>query len=393
VTATAETGNVVFTLGAGSEGEFDVGPSADGGCEPPSGGQVVCPVSGDPDSIVLAGLDGEDSLLATTFPLTTSVVLLGGGAGDELTGGQTEDALVDGAGADVAAAGGGDDALPNNGGADDLDAGPGEDLFVSNAVCDGDVLTGGADRDNANWANFSAAVAIDMEAKVAGLVGPGGAPTCNGGSPTTLQEVEDIEGTGLDDRLTGDSGPNQVLGRDGPDSYFAAAGDDLILANSGDSDIVIDCGEGFDTALIDFATSEYEDPAPIGCESVEERPPNSFRPPDTPAEPEPPVEPVAQSSGPPPVLDRRPPRTRIAHRPPKNAYTSGKRRRVVFGFAADEPGARFRCRLDGKPFALCRSPRAFMVKLGRHTFRVFAIDAAGNRDGSPVAFSFRARRR
>ena len=88
------------------------------------------------------------------LPETTSVILLGGEGGDQLTGGATEDALVDGAGNDSVAAGGGDDAVPNNGGADQLDAGPGEDLFISNAVCDGDSLDGGADRDNANWANF-----------------------------------------------------------------------------------------------------------------------------------------------------------------------------------------------------------------------------------------------
>ena len=40
--------------------------------------------------------------------------------------------------------------------------GRGEDLFISNSVCDGDSLKGGGDRDNANWANFGSAVAIDL---------------------------------------------------------------------------------------------------------------------------------------------------------------------------------------------------------------------------------------
>ena len=65
----------------------------------------------------------------------------------------------------------------------------------------------------------------------------------------------------------------------------------------------------------------------------------------------------------------------------------------MFSFAADEPGARFRCRLDRKPFAACRSPRSYKVGLGRHTFRVFAIDRSGNRDRSPALFAFRVRRR
>ena len=93
-----------------------------------------------PDSILLAGLEGEDVLLAPSLPETVSVVLLGNEDADELTGGETEDTLIDGAGDDDVSAGGRDDALPNNGGADQLDAGSGEDLFISNAVCDGDVL-------------------------------------------------------------------------------------------------------------------------------------------------------------------------------------------------------------------------------------------------------------
>ena len=139
-----------------------------------------------PDSILLAGLDGEDTLVAAGFPESTSVVLLGGEAADRLTGGATEDALIDGAGNDVVVAAGGDDAVPNNGGTDDLDAGPGEDLFISNAVCDGDSLDGGADRDNANWANFGAAVSIDQATQRAGLVGGGGQPSCPAGALTVL---------------------------------------------------------------------------------------------------------------------------------------------------------------------------------------------------------------
>jgi hypothetical protein len=73
--------------------------------------------------------------------------------------------------------------------------------------------------------------------------------------------------------------------------------------------------------------------------------------------------------------------------------TRGRRRTVVFSFAADEPGAHFRCRLDRKPFAPCLSPRSYKVGLGLHTFRVFAIDTSGNRDRSPALFAFRVRRR
>lgn len=420
-----DDGAVTFSLGAGSVGQFDAGSSAAGGCAAPSGGTVACSVPEPPDSVLLAGLEGDDVLLAPAFPETVAVVLLGNQDDDELTGGETEDTLVDGAGEDTVAAGGRDDALPNNGGADQLDAGPGEDLFISNAVCDGDVLDGGADRDNANWANFGTGVAIDMEQETAGLIGPQGEPQCaTAAQLTTLQAIEDVEGTNVGDNLIGDTGPNQLLGRDGPDNYLAGAGNDHLLANSGDSDPTVDCGEGFDTALIDFAP--YVDGPPVDCESVEERAPNSFRPPDTPPDPDPDPEtppdpedpgtpsepepapplppqvtplPTPQPVSPqvalpvPPPSDRTPPATRFSRRPPALLLAPGPRRRVAFAFAASEAGVRFRCRLDDQPFRPCRSPRAYLISPGRHVFRVFAIDAAGNRDRSPALFSFRVRSR
>ncbi|HST70493.1 MAG TPA: calcium-binding protein [Solirubrobacterales bacterium] len=400
VTASYSPGAVTFSLAAGGEGAFE--PGTAGGCAAPTGSTVTCAVPEAPDSVLLAGHAGDDVLLAPGFPETVSIVLLGNQDGDSLTGGETEDTLIDGAGNDTVAAGGRDDALPNNGGDDQLDAGPGEDLFISNAVCDGDLIDGGPDRDNANWANFGTGVAIDMLQERAGLIGPQGEPSCASAAQlTTLQEIEDVEGTSLGDNLLGDAGPNQLLGRAGPDNYLARAGNDHLLVNSGDSDPTVDCGEGFDTALIDFAP--HTDGPPIGCESVEERAPNSFRPPSTPPDPEPEPE-----TGPPPPLppqvvpprvsrpprpDRTPPVTTFRRRPAALLFASVPRRRVTFAFSASEPGARFRCRLDRQPFRPCRSPRAYLVAPGRHTFRVFAIDGAGNRDRSPALARFRVRPR
>lgn len=348
-----------------------------------------------PDSVLIAGMAGADTLAAQGFPESTSVVLLGGEGSDRLTGGETEDALVDGGGNDTVDAAGGDDAVPNNGGTDALHAGPGDDLFVSDAACEGDSLDGGPDRDNANWANFDKAVAIDMGAAAAGLAGPDGGLDCKGSPLTGLVAIEDVEGTDAGDTLVGDAGENQLLGRGGPDSYFAAAGNDSILANSGDTDLTIDCGEGWDTALIDIpthnATADYQDPPPIECEDVEERAKNSFRPPGTPPNPNP--EPVAETSSPapppPPVRDRRPPRTTLLHRPAKQVFTGRKWRKVRFAIGSTEKGSTFRCRIDRKPFRPCRSPRAYRLRLGRHVFQAFAIDAANNRDRSPVRFRFR----
>ncbi len=402
VTASYAAGAVTFTLLPGSEGTFDAAEAIAGGCSAPSGGSVSCPVPETPDSILLAGLAGNDVLSAPGLPEAVSLVVLGNEGDDSLTGGETEDALVDGAGNDTVNGAGRDDALPNNGGADQLHAGAGEDLFISNAVCDGDRLDGGDDRDNANWANFGSGVTLDMARHVAGLIGPQGEARCDSADELAgLQAIEDVEATNGADNLIGDDGPNQLLGRDGSDNYFAGAGNDLLLVNSGDADPLVDCGEGFDTALIDFAP--IVDGPPVNCESIEERAPNSFRPPDTPPNPEPEAEEAEPPPPPPPPppkrgltqppADRTPPATRLRRHPTALLLASGSRRRVSFAFVASEPSAGFRCRLDRKPWRPCRSPRAYLVPPGRHVFRVFAIDAAGNRDRSPASFSFRVRLR
>jgi hypothetical protein len=96
-----------------------------------------------------------------------------------------------------------------------------------------------------------------------------------------------------------------------------------------------------------FAAAETDGP-PVDCESVEERAPNSFRPPDTPPDPEP------EQTVPPQVA---PPTTRLRRLPRALLFAAGQRRLVTFAFEASEPGARFRCRLDRQPFRPCRSPR------------------------------------
>lgn len=392
VAASYAAGAVTFTLTAGSVGQFEAGTA--GGCKAPVGATVSCPVPESPDTILLAGLDGNDVLSAPGLPEATSVVALGNEGDDGLSGGETEDALVDGAGDDTVSAAGRDDALPNNGGADQLSAGAGEDLFISNAVCNGDSLDGGGDRDNANWANFASGVTIDMAQHVAGLIGPTGEARCASADLLTgLQAIEDVEATNGADNLLGDDGPNQLLGRDGSDNMLAGSGNDIILANSGDADPTVDCGEGFDTALIDFAP--LVDGPPVGCESVEERAPNSFRPPDTPPDPEPetPTQPeiAPPPPPPPPKRDRTPPVTRLRHHPAALLIATGPRRRVSFAFTASEPGSSFRCKLDRQAWRPCRSPRAYLVRAGHHAFRVYAIDRAGNRDQTPALLRFKVR--
>jgi hypothetical protein len=92
-------------------------------------------------------------------------------------------------------------------------------------------------------------------------------------------------------------------------------------------------------------------------------------------------------SPPPPPRDTKPPQTKIRKRLLRRKAT------WLFLFRSDERGSTFRCKLDRGRFRRCRSPlRLRHAKPGRHTLRVFAVDAAGNRDRSPAVAHFKVKR-
>lgn len=80
------------------------------------------------------------------------------------------------------------------------------------------------------------------------------------------------------------------------------------------------------------------------------------------------------------------PQTFLRHKPAKRTTD----RTPTFGFAANEPGARFQCKLDGKPYRTCRSPLTTRrLAYGRHRFRVRAVDSGGTIDPTPASYSFK----
>lgn len=68
---------------------------------------------------------------------------------------------------------------------------------------------------------------------------------------------------------------------------------------------------------------------------------------------------------------------------------SSLRHATRFAFRSDQAGSAFLCKLDGKPFDLCRSPKRYVgLAPGKHVFWVRAVDPAGRVDLSPAKKKF-----
>jgi hypothetical protein len=93
-------------------------------------------------------------------------------------------------------------------------------------------------------------------------------------------------------------------------------------------------------------------------------------------------------AGPPPpagAVDTAAPRATISKGPGRKL----RRGIAKFSFKSSEAGSTFRCKLDRRKAARCRSPKTYRnLKPGRHTFKVWAIDLAGNK-GAPAKRGFR----
>jgi hypothetical protein len=103
----------------------------------------------------------------------------------------------------------------------------------------------------------------------------------------------------------------------------------------------------------------------------------SMQLPPRPRKPNPPAEPG-------PIVDVFGPTTTISR-----STVRPRKRSATFGFQSTDPGSTFRCKLDRRPFGACGSPRTYSgLSSGPHTFKVVAIDAAGNVDATPVVIHF-----
>lgn len=85
-------------------------------------------------------------------------------------------------------------------------------------------------------------------------------------------------------------------------------------------------------------------------------------------------------------VDAEAPQTMIL-KGPGSKLVQGKAR---FAFRSSEPNSTFSCKLDRRKVRACTSPKPYTgLKPGRHVFRVWATDAAGNKSALPAKRRFR----
>jgi hypothetical protein len=174
---------------------------------------------------------------------------------------------------------------------------------------------------------------------------------------------------GRADLATGKSvDPNFIVGASTPCGIALDDSSHLYWANSGANTIARANTDGTGVNQSFIATGGSQ-PCGVAVDS-------GYSPP--PPGPEPPT----------PTADAEPPQTRIVQGPGK-ALAKGVAR---FRFRSSEAGSAFLCKLDKRKAARCGSPKAYRhLKPGRHLFKVWAIDAAGNKDPTPARRRFRIR--
>jgi Ca2+-binding RTX toxin-like protein len=162
-----------------------------------------------------AGADGTDTLASIEN-------LIGSAFNDRLDGTNSANSLEGGAGAD---------SLYSYGGNDTLTGGAGNDL-----------LDGGADTDTASYAGATGSVTVYLW----------GSQATGAGGTDTLGSIENLIGSGFNDRLDGTNTANSLDGGAGADSVYGYGGNDTLTGGAGND--VLDGGADTDTVSYAGAT-------------------------------------------------------------------------------------------------------------------------------------------
>ena len=193
---------------------------------------------------VLAGLDGADMLdggagsdtaVYADKLLPVSVTLAGAADVKVSVNGVAEDTLRN---IENITGGAGADTLIGDGFVNTFDGGLGDDLLQG--MGGADALDGGAGRDTASYAEEVGAVAVTLNGATKATV------TIDGKASDSLRNIENVTGGAGADLLTGDILANTLDGGGGADTLVGGAGDDLLIGRIGAD--ILDGGAGSDTA-------------------------------------------------------------------------------------------------------------------------------------------------
>ncbi len=205
------------------------------------GGNVVDTLSGNEGNDILEGGEGDDILNGNEGDDD----LYGGEGGDTLNGDAGEDTLVGDDGVDTLNGGNDNDKLYGGDGGDTLNGGEGADTLNGGAgddTLDGglgaDTLDGGDGKDTASYSSSSEGVRVNL-----GLRGTNAQVDFDGAEANnneavgdTLNNIENLIGSGEDDTLTGNGGANTLRGGAGDDTLEGGDGGDTLDGGDGTGD-------------------------------------------------------------------------------------------------------------------------------------------------------------
>ena len=130
--------------------------------------------------------------------------------------------------------------INGNGGADRLIGGAGDDVLRGGAGAD--LLNGGAGIDTASYLNAASRV-------VASLVVSTAAPSFGDAQKDVFISIENLEGSGFSDALSGNAGANTLWGMGGDDVLWGRGGADALFGGAGADVFVFKASSGTDRVM------------------------------------------------------------------------------------------------------------------------------------------------
>jgi Ca2+-binding RTX toxin-like protein len=330
-----------------------IAPSASA-CTGGGAAPAVCPDAG--ITAVVVDLTGGDDELTVGSSVTIPAQADGGAGRDLLRGGNGEDVLHGGDNADTMVGGANADQVFGDAGNDLFDLEDGGDVVSGGTGWDAMYISGG-------WPT-------PVPFSLNDVADDGLAPFFD-----LRSDVEEISGEIFNDDdadlamvLTGSAGPNALRGGLGNDVIDGGAGSDVLTGNDGDDEIRardgevdrVSCGEGTDSATVDFADVVDE------CETVDRA--------AAPATPTPAPAPAADDAAP-----------RVAFlAPASETLLDPRRANPIVVDAADDRGVdRVVLFDDGRPVGVdSAAPYTFAYApgaddVGRNSLVAVAYDGAG----------------